>query len=597
MKNLGCLFLMLLITISCDRENLVDNSNLEVPLPETNTIRLQLPSSLIAMPISRAVATQEENAVSRLDIYVFDSNGMLVQIVADATILNQNYVDITANSAELLSFYLVANPQGASMLNNATVGQTMLSDFSKMTTDATAMPVSLPLMMTGYIERINPNITRIVSVPMTRRTSKLKINNDPARTGITIKQVMLPMVTTSVNMFDTEALTPDAQTQTITLDYNADQPIWYVQATGSTQITLVVEQAGMSNNYLIRYKSCTLKPNLYLPINVADYGASWYTKTISLAGIGATDYRFSIPTTWSAADYSGITWIGDNRYAVVTDKNDGFYIMEINTTSSGATVISRSPFYGSQSTSRDCEGIIYHPQRGTLFIAGEADQRILEYDMQGNKTGVELAIPAMFAKSKIASNYGFESLAYDHTTGLFWTTTESTLPSDGGPANSTRKYNLHRIQSFSEENLQPIAQYVYRSDEATVDRATAQYAFGIPEITALPDGRLLVMEREFTVYDGLMVAFSYVNINIYLTDPKGAQDVTNIADISGSSYLPKTLLANIRTPLSGIANYEGLCLGPVLEDGSRSLLMINDSQSRYSNMLSEYLKMMKIYYN
>lgn len=583
------LLITLILSASCAVDNDTDTPGIPTPEPDQHSIRLQLPSSLIIMPATRAIATQEENAISQLDIYIFDSNDTLEKIIINATISSGNYIDIpTSTGMQHYSFYLVANPQHISALNNVTVGHTMLSAFRELATDMLTEPVSVPLLMTGYTENIDISKTRNINVNMKRRITKLEVDNSPARTGVTIKQVLVTNTIPSTHLFDNGSAELTAIPTTIKYDYDANHPASFIQATGTTQVVIEVEEKGTTGTYLLPFGRFTLRPNLYQPLRVPDYGTHAGSKVVELSKTSASDYRTNIPTTWSAADYSGITWIDDNRYAVITDKKDGFYIMELNVTESGITVISRSTFYGDETTTRDCEGIIYHPKRGTLFISGEKDQLISEYRLDGTKTGAELSIPDMFAKSKGTGNYGFEALAYSRETGLFWTTTESTLQRDGGPATSNSTYNLHRLQAF-DENLQPVAQYAYKSDNP-IAYSTDTYAFGISEITALPDGRLLIMEREFPAKSLKTI------IKIFLVDTTGATDVSKIPDIRNANYLPKTKMCEITTTGFGIANYEGMCLGPVLNDGTRSLILINDSQSRDNIFLKEYLKMIKLSY-
>jgi hypothetical protein len=56
--------------------------------------------------------------------------------------------------------------------------------------------------------------------------------------------------------------------------------------------------------------------------------------------------------------------------------------------------------------------------------------------------------------------------------------------------------------------------------------------------------------------------------------------------------LRKTLLKNFSTqPLSAnFANYEGMCVGPTLSDGSKTLVLIPDSQNGSSGLTKEYVK-------
>ena len=62
------------------------------------------------------------------------------------------------------------------------------------------------------------------------------------------------------------------------------------------------------------------------------------------------------------------------------------------------------------------------------------------------------------------------------------------------------------------------------------------------------------------------------------------------ADPAG--ILGKELLASFTTSALNLANYEGMCLGPVLPDGRRTLLVIADSQGGMNGLTGEYLKVL-----
>src|SRR3712207_999331 len=108
-------------------------------------------------------------------------------------------------------------------------------------------------------------------------------------------------------------------------------------------------------------------------------------------------------------NYSGITHVADNVYAIVDDKDytDGFkYVaLEIDTVKCrvvGAEMsepdsmkLRRSMGIGKY---RDTEGIAYNKTLGTIFVSGEEDQRILEYTLDGAPTGRELAVPDAFSR-------------------------------------------------------------------------------------------------------------------------------------------------------------------------------------------------------
>lgn len=314
------------------------------------------------------------------------------------------------------------------------------------------------------------------------------------------------------------------------------------------------------------------------------------------------------------ANYSGIAWMGENRFALVSDKEtaDGFFPLTIEFDARGhVTRLERGSLRGNVNprrgsdvmTVRDCEGVCYVPSSGTLFISGEGDQAVLEYDTIGQPTGRKLNVPTEFSTMHIVPNYGFEALTYNHSTGLFWTTTESTLTADGSAASYAAPgvRNMLRIQSF-DSALNASRQYAYRMDLPTVEHAPRQYAFGVVAMAAMDDGRLLVMEREF--YVARQYLGSYVENRIYMVNPDRSTPITpetRLSSLSDFDFMAKTLLTSWRTQLNfsrrDIANYEGMCLGPRLADGSQLLLLVNDSQGGHGNglfSLHDYLKVMKV---
>lgn len=122
-----------------------------------------------------------------------------------------------------------------------------------------------------------------------------------------------------------------------------------------------------------------------------------------------------------AANYSGIAHLGGDRYAVVSDKqtNDGYYEFRIviDGTTGKVKDIKLIDFHKNENKSRDAEGICY--ANGKIYISAEDDQRIIEYDEKGHRTGRELAVPEGMTKDNIYSNYGFEALTYSDETALF----------------------------------------------------------------------------------------------------------------------------------------------------------------------------------
>lgn len=278
---------------------------------------------------------------------------------------------------------------------------------------------------------------------------------------------------------------------------------------------------------------------------------------LSVVGVAAQKPRH-FPRQVPPGNYSGIAAIGDDRFAVVSDKSvgDGFFVFRIVIDSVKGRVQSvvNEGFRSSGLPNRDMEGVAYCPATQTLFVSGEKDNEILEYALDGRPTGRRLPMPEVFKKAK--RNCGLESLTFGH--GLFYTTTERPIPGD----------TLLRIQTF-DTLLQAGRQYLYRPD----GRELKNGYWGVSELCALADGRLLVLEREIRV-PRLKVGARTL-IKIYETTP------------GDSAFLQKRLLRRFTTRLTlrsrRFANYEGMC-----EVQPGQLLLVADSQNRYRGLLRDW---------
>lgn len=280
------------------------------------------------------------------------------------------------------------------------------------------------------------------------------------------------------------------------------------------------------------------------------------------------------PQSVPPGNYSGITWLGGNRYAVVSDKSDadGFFVFRIDVDSVTGEITNAvsEGFKSSGKPNRDGEGIAYNPYTNTVFISGEADNTIREYDIDGHLTGRN--IPPAPVYSHLPSNLGLEALDYNPSTKMLWTCNES---------------DTVYIQGY-DSLLVPRQTYTYLLDKPIADKSKAQfYAHGIGTIISLDDGSFLIQEREFYVPHKKLGAF--VNCKLY---------GFNNPQTSNFNPQSKTLLAQWKTSLGlfdrSIANYEGMCLGPTLADGSRLILLVADSQNQYRGVLRDWLKTLRV---
>lgn len=293
----------------------------------------------------------------------------------------------------------------------------------------------------------------------------------------------------------------------------------------------------------------------------------------------------AFPKTVSAGNYSGITWLGASRYAIANDKSPtaGFYLMTIETDSITGELLTvrEDTFLTSGLPNRDEEGICYMPESQTVFVSGEADQEIIEYNLQGQLTGRKLNIPEVFKTAY--KNGGFEALTYQPKTHRFWTTSEFTLKADGEKPTIERKIkNRLRLQSFGDD-LQPKEQYWYESDSTIIKKHKGRSIVGVSGLAALDDGRIVVLERE--MYFPKKQIGSFALVRLYVVNPTLHKP---------GEILSKTLLTEFRTKVNltrrSFANYEGICVGPKLADGRQLLILVCDSQNQYRGVLKDWFK-------
>ena len=320
-----------------------------------------------------------------------------------------------------------------------------------------------------------------------------------------------------------------------------------------------------------------------------DEGAELKERDYGFRTVIETDVK-KVTAQLGSGDYSGITYLGGTRYAVVDDKRSGGGILLVDMDVSfkgkvgGVSVAVPEGTASSDIKNRDNEGVAYVSGGigpGTLFVSAETDQSIREYGLDGMPTGRQMAVPDDMARSKIKSNRGFEALTYNEFTRLFWTTTEYVLKDEQTPG-------LLRLQSFGTD-LKPAGRYLYKMDQPVKSEAEAagaeSYVFGVPAMTALDDGRLIVLEREVYVSKGSNInklRKSFTRMNLYVVNP--ADDTSEV--------LRKTLMCSFTTkPASGrFADYEGMCLGPLVPDGGRTLILISDSQHGAGGVARDFVK-------
>lgn len=339
--------------------------------------------------------------------------------------------------------------------------------------------------------------------------------------------------------------------------------------------------------------------------------------------------------TVTAGNYSGIAHLHGDIYAVVSDKSDSAlyfnFRIQVNPKTGeleqvenlGFTertdgTLNDGKFWQGQEKGFDHEAIV-KASDSTLVITSEGYCRLKEYPI--------LPISADTAKisyqqnlwesrwlsSDFYPNYNFESLAFDSVRQYLWTISESTLRKDGQPAtpqnglaNQLRLMRLnwgkikenrnkeeYREQVSSKKASRYMTAYAYQMDQPSTHKKADIYVMGVSELCALLDGQLLVLEREAFIPKIKIGAFC--KCKLYQINPLNSEEFALKEKFSSDTpFLEKRLLAEWKTGLSlskrSFANYEGMCLGPKLEDGSQVVILLSDSQDQYAGVLKDWFK-------
>ena len=293
---------------------------------------------------------------------------------------------------------------------------------------------------------------------------------------------------------------------------------------------------------------------------------------------------------------SGITYAGGNQYYSVCDNGNeiGLYPCTVTLSSDGKTVNSFSTVATNQairlSGTSDLEGVAYDPATGNIWAAEEAGKTIKEYNPTTGAVVQSLDIPNVM--KQINGNYGFESLTISGDGLTLWTANEEALTVDGPRSsytNSTIVRLVKYVRQTVNDKFQLVAMYPY-----TTEKWHNRYALGgssrrgVADLCALPDGSLLVLERELSSPTDGSDFWAKLDADFYYAIYR-VSNFNNVTDIKDYPSLLAAPVVSIQKTLLydsgavGFNNYEGICFGKWLSTDSISLLLVTDSGDGNSN--------------
>ncbi|MCG7205827.1 esterase-like activity of phytase family protein [Streptomyces arenae] len=215
----------------------------------------------------------------------------------------------------------------------------------------------------------------------------------------------------------------------------------------------------------------------------------------------------------------------------------------------------------------DSEGLAVD-RDGTRLITSETEPSVRRYSADGRILD-RLPVPSSLLVSpagRATSNQTFEGLTLLNGGRTLLASMEDAI--SGDTPGTVRFQTWRRTKG---DHFELSAQYAYRTDDP---------ALGVPEVQALPDGRLLVLERGFTSGVGNTV-------RLFLADPRHATDTRGIENLTGQTgvrLIRKTLLTDIAACPSLGATARQPQPNPLL-DNIEGMVVTGHAKGRYQVLL------------
>lgn len=251
--------------------------------------------------------------------------------------------------------------------------------------------------------------------------------------------------------------------------------------------------------------------------------------------------------------------------------------------------------------SLDPEGLALSPH-GTMFVASEGyvsrkppvPPAILEFDLEG-RLKRRLAIPEKYlpatadaARRGVRTNKGFESLTLSPDGARLYTAIEAPLEQDAGGCGPGEPCVVRVLEiALDVDPPRSVREFAYSLDVPGRPSGLREPAgaIGVSEMLALETGGLLAIERGF--FNDLGSSASHRHVRISQVALEGATDIlgstTGSLDAAAKPVRTspvldlKDIVGQMNPAYRSLDNFEGICFGPRLGDGSRSVLLVSDN--------------------
>ncbi|MFI5566452.1 esterase-like activity of phytase family protein [Streptomyces sp. NPDC051740] len=256
-------------------------------------------------------------------------------------------------------------------------------------------------------------------------------------------------------------------------------------------------------------------------------------------------------TTYDGAYVGNLSALAPDRHRTVAALSDRSALFRLDARTLRPEGV--TPLADENGAALDAEGLVVD-RDGTYLVSSETEPTVRRYSRDG-KILDRLPVPEEL-RTRARANGTFEGLTL--LPGGRTLIASMEYPLTGDPGDRVRLQSWRRT---AHGDFRPGAQYTYRTDPG----------HGVSEVTATPDGRLLVLERGFTSGVGNTV-------RLYLADRHGtAYDKTLLADLADCPSLGATAKQPQVNPL--LDNIEGMTVTGRSKGRLNLLLVSDDNQN------------------
>ncbi|MBE7367314.1 esterase-like activity of phytase family protein [Ramlibacter pallidus] len=190
----------------------------------------------------------------------------------------------------------------------------------------------------------------------------------------------------------------------------------------------------------------------------------------------------------------------------------------------------------------------------------------------------DLPVPALLQFTRPGTgarvNQALEGLALTPDARFAWAAMEGPLHQDGPEPGVGRPGGPCRLTAFDLSSGRAVRQVAYLPDAVPLPPVVpGGYADnGISEVLMLDGARMLVLERAYSMGAGN-------SLRLYEIDTRSGSDTLALERLREGSYhpAPKRLVADFaHLGLSLLDNTEGMCWGPRLPNGRRTLVVVSE---------------------